>query len=478
MKEFISNENNRAREALTIPEHELRLLVDTIPTLVWTARPEGDIEYVNKRVLEYLGATLDEIIGNGWVEKVHPDDVAFKTRTWVANLESRTAHDAVCRFRGADGQYRWFAISGAPLKAGDGRVLRWYGVMIDIDDRRKAEEAIRESEYKLRQIIDTVPSLLWSAGPDGEPTHVSQRLLDYSGMRLEDFKHGGWEAFVHPADFPETAKAFYHAIQTGASYQAVHRLRRAADGEYRWHHAHGEPLRDREGRIVQWYGLSIDIDEGKKAEDRLRRSEAYLAEAERLSHTGSAVYNETEILYLSEEASRIFGFDPLQGIPSREAVWQRIHPDDLDRVNENIEHEVREKRSFTNEFRIILPDGTVKHVEATNYPVFSASGELVEIVATGIDVTERKRADDALRESEAKFRDYAETASDWFWEIGPDYKFTLLTENAFGSDPAGRIGTACWDHALDLETEPEKWRLVRATLQSRKPFRDFVYRSR
>ena len=107
-------------------------------------------------------------------------------------------------------------------------------------------------------------------------------------MRFEDFQHGGWEAFLHPADFPETAKAFYHAIQTGTSYQAVHRLRRA-DGEYRWHHARGEPLRDRQGRIVQWYGLSVDIDEAKKAEDRLRRSEAYLAEAQRLSHTGTAV---------------------------------------------------------------------------------------------------------------------------------------------------------------------------------------------
>ena len=90
-------------------------------------------------------------------------------------------------------------------------------------------------------------------------------------------------------------------------------------------------------------------------------------------------------------------------------------------------------------------------------------------------MADRKRAEEALRESERRFRDYAETASDWFWEIGPDYKFTLLTENAFGSDPTDRIGTACWDHALDLESEPEKWRLVRATLESRKPFRDLVY---
>jgi signal transduction histidine kinase len=99
-------------------------------------------------------------------------------------------------------------------------------------------------------------------------------------------------------------------------------------------------------------------------------------------------------------------------------------------------------------------------------------------VAFVLDLTERKRAEEASRDSEAKFRDYAETASDWFWEIGPDYKLTLLTENAFGSGAADRIGTAYWDNALDLETEPEKWRLVWATLDSRKPFRDFVYCSK
>jgi PAS domain S-box-containing protein len=637
----VSNDGNRADVACTSSEQELRLLVDTIPALVWTAGPEGDIEYVNKRVLKYLGTTLDEIIGNGWVEKVHPDDVAFKTRTWLANLESRTAHDAVCRFRGADGQYRWFAVSGAPLKAGDGRVLRWYGVMIDIDDRRKAEEtlreseyklrqtidtvpgltwstgsegkkaeappgfmaqvqailnvlpaytwygtpsgsltfvnkrqadflgvpkdhplrfgidigaqwddwvpllhpdeheearqywsnclrtgqggehnyrvrdaqgnyrwlltraeplrasdgtlllwigvtldieelksaeqALRESEYKLRQIIETVPSHLWSADPDFEPTHLNQHLLDYFGRRFEDFKRGGWEAFLHPDDLPETAKAFSHAVQTGTYFQVVHRLRRA-DGEFRWHHARGEPLRDRQGNIIQWYGLSVDIDEAKKAEDRLRRSEAHLAEAQRLSHSGVSAYNETAILYGSEETYRIWGFDPAQGVPSFEAVQQRVHPGDRDRHHATMQRAWDEKRGYSIAYRIVLPDGTVKHLESIGEPVFSESGELVEVVATQIDVTERKRAEQSLRDSETKFRDYAETASDWFWEIGPDYKFTLLTENAFGSRPADRIGTACWDHALDLETEPEKWRLVWATLDSRKPFRDFVYR--
>jgi PAS domain S-box-containing protein len=138
---------------------------------------------------------------------------------------------------------------------------------------------------------------------------------------------------------------------------------------------------------------------------------------------------------------------------------------------------VQQKRDYKLEYRFVLPAGTIKYIEVTAHPKLSASGELVEVVSTLIDVTEHKRAEAALRETKAKLRDYAESASDWFWEIDSDYKFTLLTENAFGSNAADRIGTPCWDRALDLETEPEKWRVVRASLESRKPFRDFVYRS-
>ncbi len=146
-------------------------------------------------------------------------------------------------------------------------------------------------------------------------------------------------------------------FRAGTSYQAVLRLRRA-DGEFRWHHSRGEPLRDQQGRIVQWYGLSVDIDEAKKAEDRLRRSEAYLAEAQRLSHSGVAAYNETKILYGSEEIYRIWGIDPAQGVPSLEAVIQRVHPDDRDRLNAEVQRAVGEKRDYSIGYRIVLPDGT------------------------------------------------------------------------------------------------------------------------
>ena len=399
----MSREGNAAEEALVNSDRELRLLVEAIPALVWRAGPAGNIEYVNKRVLDYFGAPLSEVIGWGWMDKVHPDDVGFKVRTWLQNLEAGNPHDVVCRFRGADGRYRWFEVRGEPSRASDGTVQGWYGVLIDIDDRRRAEEALRESEFKLRQIIETVPSLLWSLGPDGEQTQLNQRALDYIGVRFEDLLHlGGWVKFLHPDDVSETAKAFSHSMQTGTSYQAVHRLRRA-DGEFRWHHARGEPLRDRQGRVIQWYGLTVDINEGKQAGERLRRSEAYLAEAQRLSHIGSFGWTpSTGELHWSHETFRILDYDPSIK-PTIERVLQRIHPDDVPMMRQLLDETSRGEKDFDITHRLLMPDGSVRFVHVLSRVLKDAAGTL-EIVGALMDVTENTRLYRDLAEREARVR--------------------------------------------------------------------------
>jgi PAS domain S-box-containing protein len=463
----------RANRDLAEREAKIRRLVDANIIGIFITGLEGRVLEANDAFLRLVGHDRDDLVSGHvrWTDLTPPEWREHDKRALQELYSNTVAQPYEKEFFRRDGSRIPVLIGGALFEEGGNEGVAF---VLDLTERKCAEQALRESEYRHRQIIDTVPSLLWSAGPDGEPTYVNQRILDYTGTRQEDFGHRGWEAFLHPDDLPETAQAFYRAVQAGTSHEIVHRVRRS-DGEYRWHHTRAEPLRDQQGRIVQWYGVSVDIDERKKAEERLRRSETYLAEAQRLSHCGVTAYKGKTVFYGSEEIFRIWGFDPAQGVPSRKAVLQRIHPDDRDRLNAEVERALGEKKRYSAAYRIVLPDGTVKHLESIGQPVFSTNGELVEVVATQIDVTERKRAEQELRESEAKLRDYAETASDWFWEIDPDYKFTLLTETAFGSDPADRIGTACWDHALDLETEPEKWRLIQATLDSRKPFRDFVY---
>src|SRR5258706_1812133 len=227
----------------------------------------------------------------------------------------------------------------------------------------------------------------------------------------------------------------------------------------------------------------LDLTERKRAEEALMRSEAYLAEAQKLTHTGSWAWDpRTEkVLYCSEEMFRIFGLDPRESSPSRDNFRRQIHPEDRDWVKKRFEESLRERVDTFAEYRILLPDGTVRHINASGHPVLNEDGELIEFVGTAVDVTERKRAEEALRGSEARFRDYAESASDWYWETDPDHKFSRVTDYerllARGFAPVSRIGLARWEFATDVESVAEKWELHRAMLEARQPFRDFVYRA-
>ena len=152
-----------------------------------------------------------------------------------------------------------------------------------------------------------------------------------------------------------------------------------------------------------------------------------------------------------------------------------LHPDDQEGSRKYWSNCLRTGEAVEHSYRVRSAQGDYRWFLTRAEPLRASDGTLLLWIGATLDIEALKCAEQALRESEGKFRDYAETASDWFWEIGTNYKYTLLTENAFGSGSADRIGTACWDHALDLETEPEKWRLIWAALDSRKPFRDFVY---
>jgi PAS domain S-box-containing protein len=392
-------------------EGKIRRLVDANILGICISNLKGAIFEANEAFLRMLQYSHEDVVSGRlrWTD-LTPAEWREQDERSVAELRSTGAfHPVEKEYFRKDGSRVPMLVGGALFeKSGDEGVI----FALDLTERKRAEEALGENERKLRRFFESVPCQFWSADPDGEPTYVNQRLLDYFGMRVEDQKFDDWQAVLHPDDVAETNKALYHAFRTGEPFQRVNRLRRA-DGEYRWHRTHAECRRDHKGNIIQWYGFNVDIDEGKKAEDalrrneeRLRRSEAYLAEAQIVSQTGSWAYSPVteKILYWSAGCYRIWGFDPAHGLPDGLVAHRRIHPDDQDRVWEEAMEARRQKRDYTTEFRIAPPDGTVKYVEGVIHHVFSEEGELIELVGTNADVTERKRAEQALRESEAKFR--------------------------------------------------------------------------
>ena len=271
------------------------------------------------------------------------------------------------------------------------------------DERSRAEEALRKSEEQLRLVIDTIPTLVWSCRPDGAFDYVSRRWSEYTGISARDARGSGWMAAYHPDDLGKHQEKRLASVASGEPVMNEVRLRRA-DGQYRWHMIHGVPLRNTSGNIVKWYGAAADIEERKRVEEALRRSEAYLAEAQRLSHTGSWAidYANTKILHSSAEHHRLFGFDPTGGTPPWRDWWLRVHPDDRAMTDEIIGGSYRDHTDFELDYRICRPDGTIKYLHVVGHPVLSTAGDVIEFVGTSIDMTERRQAEESRQDTQNK----------------------------------------------------------------------------
>ena len=220
----------------------------------------------------YFGRTADELKRTGLAGLVHPDDLQNVRETALRSTTTGEPYDAEQRFLGADGKYRWFHVRGLPLRDANGQIVRWYALHIDIDDQKRAEEALAESERNLKLIINTIPALAWSARPDGTAEFFNQHYLDYVGLSAEQAQGWGWTAAVHPDDLSGLAATWQAIMASGKPGEAEARLRRL-DGEYRWFLFRTNPLRDESGNIVKWYGVNTDIEDRKRADEALRAKE-------------------------------------------------------------------------------------------------------------------------------------------------------------------------------------------------------------
>ena len=273
---------------------------------------------------------------------------------------------------------------------------------------------LQKEEQNFRLIVDTAPGFLCTMTRQGQVEFVNQGILNYTGWTLEQLSD--WRPLLHPDECERVVTRWMHSIETGDPYDIEHRIL-GADGAYRWFVVRGLPARDSEGRIVRWYILITDIDEREKTHEKLQRSEAFLAQAQQISQTGSFGWSVAGgELYSSEETYNIVECDRASK-PTIDLIFQVVHPDDQDFVRQTLNDAARKKTDFDIEHRLLMPDGRVKHVHIIGRAMKTGNLDFVGAVT---DITAAKKAEGKIRQSEKEAQQLLDLSPLHITELGPD----------------------------------------------------------
>src|SRR5580658_1432996 len=281
----IASEGERSQEALRSASEEIRnsearllKIIDTIPTHAWCTLPDGTGIFWNRRWLEYTGLSLEVLRGWGWQNAIHPEDLKKITDKWRRDLAAGQPGEVEGRLRRFDGVYRWFLFRAEPLRDESGNIVNWYGTDSDIDDLKRAEAKLRKDEEELRRMTDAIPQTIIVMNPDGKAIYANRVTLEYTGLSLDDVRGSDFRARVfHPDDVQRLREERNKAFSRAAPFENEQRAL-GEDGKYRWFLIRYNPLLDESGSVIRWYATGTDIDDRKRAEDRLRNETVALRE--------------------------------------------------------------------------------------------------------------------------------------------------------------------------------------------------------
>jgi PAS domain S-box-containing protein len=258
-------QRKEAEDRLMESEAQLRLLTELIPQHVWTGIPGNIADYRNQRWLDYTGMTIEEVRHKGWMTALHPDDHEVVINAIREASLRKGIYEVEIRLKGVDGQYRWFLARAIPQLDQEGKIIKWYGTNTDIEDRKQAEEALRESEARFRNMADNAPVMVWVTEADGVCSYVSQSWYEFTGQTPETSLGFGWVGALHPDDRELSEKTFLAANEKREAFRLEYRLRRN-DGEYRWASDSARPRFGSLGEFLGYIGSVVDITETKRAE--------------------------------------------------------------------------------------------------------------------------------------------------------------------------------------------------------------------
>jgi PAS domain S-box-containing protein len=414
----------RRSEAQLLEAHrELQLTIDSIPVLVAAYEPDGTRSFVNQTWRNYTGLTLKEKTGEAindtmanpresYFHYFHPDDVEPIGNAWRSSLATGEPLQFEVRLLGANAEYRWHTVRRVPLRDERGHIIRWYSTGFDVDDQKRAESALRQSEAQLAEAqrelqltIDSLPAMVSTYRPDGTRSFVNQTWVNYTGLTMEEAQSAGEQDPLFHFDDPERA-AWRASLASGEPLFTEAPIR-SADGQYRWHTIRRVPMRDARGNIVKWHSVGFDIQEQKIAENALRRSEAQLANTERelrltLDTIPTLAWRAradgfTE--YLNKRWLDYTGTSLKQGLGWQ---WQEaIHSVDLPRLLDAWREMLKSAKPSEVEARMRRFDGVYRWFLFRSEPLHDEAGTVVGWYGTNTDIEDRRQAESALHAAQA-----------------------------------------------------------------------------
>ncbi len=382
---------------------QARTILDTIPVQVWTGPADGTLEYCNLPWRAYTGLSLEELQGHGWERVLHPDDKNGVLQAWQESVANGTPYEREERHRRADGVYRWFLCRRVPLRDAEGRIVRWHGANTDVDDRRRAEEALRQNERRLNQAQRIAHVGHWEHDLEaGRVTASDEAYRIFGSPPQESLQTWAvWQEPLHPDDLGVRTAAIERVLREGGRYEAEYRVVRP-DGGARVVHSRGEVERDAGGRPRRLFGIVQDVTERKRAEEEGRRTAALL----------QAVINTTsDAVFVKDREGRYILFNAAAGRSTGKQAAEVLGRDDTAifdpasaRAVMDSDRRVMESGAATTVERELSVGGARRTFLATIVPYRDECGRVIGVIGIAHDITERKGAEESLRRSEELLR--------------------------------------------------------------------------
>jgi PAS domain S-box-containing protein len=399
-------------------------IVESLPELIWTCTAAGETEYASPKLLAYLGATHEQMLRQGWLAYVHPDDHDRARAVWRTAVTTGTEYRSEYRFKRYDGAHRWVEARALPLRDEKGAVAKWFGTNIDVHEQREMREALEHEQLRLEKMAAASPQILHSfrIAPDGKRTlpYVSPAFTKLFGLHPEEVAEDADRVFQlnHPDDLPGIREAVAESARTMSPWRHEWRVEIPGRGEV-WLECHSMPVRDSDGGIT-WHGSFDDVTERKQKESALKESELrfrQMAESIDVVFWTTETAPEEHVTYVSPAVERVWGITPEAFYEEPRRWLELVHTEDRLRVTASFEQWLASPSAnpYDIEYRVVRPDGQTRWVYDRGLAVRHEQGfRLIGVVA---DITERKQAEHALRESNERFQHIAESLNHVFWVL-------------------------------------------------------------